>query len=228
MMLVLENSSPICSLALADADCQVIAKTDVKTEARYSETLLPSLNEWLVQQKMPLSRLDTVVYGRGPGSFTGIRIAAAMMQAITLTQNIKLGTVSSLAVLAASAPAASKVLTVLEAGLGEIYFAAFNRTACGLENLYAEAALKPETAAGWLATQNEHWLILGNGGEALAKGWPQAKDYENDYERVPKAWHIPSLFKAQQHSEQGEIDATGTPNTDSPLYLQADRPWRRD
>lgn len=217
MMLALENSSPICSLALADDNYQIVAQTDVVTKARYSETLLPSLNEWLRQQKTPLSQLDALVYGRGPGSFTGIRIADAMMQAITLSQNIELYTVSSLAALAVSAPSKCKVLTVLDAGLGEIYFAAFSRTSSGLENLYAEAALKPEVAAAWLAEQNEDWLVLGSGGETLAAVWPQAGMHEPDYERVPKAWHLPGLLQNMQPSDtKAKVP-----------YLQTDRPWRR-
>ena len=221
MILALENSSPICSLALAQSPHHIIAKTDVQTDARYSETLLPSLDAWLKEQGVTLSQLDTLVYGRGPGSFTGVRIAAAMVQAIALPLQITPIAISSLATLAASAPPQTAVLSVLGAGLGEIYFAAYQRREAGLEVLHDEAAMKPEAVAAWLADRREDWLMLGTGCPALAAVWPQSAGHTQDDNRHPKAWHLLDLME----SLADQPDANDAPPSS---YLQTDRPWRRE
>ena len=70
--------------------------------------------------------LDGIAVGRGPGSFTGVRLAVSMAQGLALALDLPVVTVSSLAALAMEAPAdGAPVLALIDARMGEIYAGSF-------------------------------------------------------------------------------------------------------
>lgn len=216
-VLALESSSDFCSLALS-VDGSILEHNDAACR-QHNEIILPSLDALLIKAGVRLSELEAVVYGRGPGSFTGVRVAASVAQAIALAHDVPIHAVSSLAALALSAPPDTHVLTVLDARLGELYWAAYYRHGGSVTELVADAVGTPEKVSLWLEQAAvSGWLVLGEGGGLLQPVWPQLSHQQQDFSRMPKAKDLLPLVRA---------GAAGTAQAALPVYLRAKRPWRK-
>ena len=93
---------------------------------RHNELLLPMVSDVLAQAQLSIGDIDAFAFGRGPGSFTGIRIAASVIQGLAFATDKAVIPVSSLAALAQSAfdkHECTDVLTIVDARMGEVYWA---------------------------------------------------------------------------------------------------------
>jgi tRNA threonylcarbamoyl adenosine modification protein YeaZ len=89
----------------------------------------------LAESGLKLADLDGLAFGRGPGGFTGVRIAVGVIQGIALGTGLKVVAVSSLAALAQAVlreHGASQVITAMDARMGEVYYAAYSRRTGGM------------------------------------------------------------------------------------------------
>lgn len=123
-ILAVETSTEYCSVALwqdgaVSERCELVGQ-------KHSELLMAMLDDLLKAAGVSLARLDGVAFGKGPGSFTGVRIACGVAQGLAL--GAKLGVVG-VCTLQALAQACShdKVIAALDARMGEIYLAAYER-----------------------------------------------------------------------------------------------------
>ena len=122
-ILALDTSTEACSVALY-ADGKVSAKYDVAPQ-KHAVLLLPYCEELLSTANITPADLSAIAFGRGPGSFTGVRIAAAAAQGIAIAHDIPVIPISSLQILAQGAYSenqADKVFAGIDARMGEIYF----------------------------------------------------------------------------------------------------------
>ncbi|HEX5418629.1 MAG TPA: tRNA (adenosine(37)-N6)-threonylcarbamoyltransferase complex dimerization subunit type 1 TsaB, partial [Gammaproteobacteria bacterium] len=122
--LALETSSSTGTVALAYG--AELTERSIETPRAQTERLLPLIDELLAEAGLRLAGLDAIVFGRGPGSFTGLRVAAALAQGLALAAGLPIAAVSSLAALAERAAreyAAAQVLTCVDARMGEVYWA---------------------------------------------------------------------------------------------------------
>lgn len=113
--------------------------------------------------------IDLLAFGCGPGSFTGVRIAAAVAQGIAMAHALPLVPVSSLAALASGAArlyGARSILAALDARRGEIYLGAYRDTDTGLDCISPDQVLPP--GALELPSANEAWFAVGHGWDAYA------------------------------------------------------------
>ncbi|MGR8922068.1 MAG: tRNA (adenosine(37)-N6)-threonylcarbamoyltransferase complex dimerization subunit type 1 TsaB, partial [Gammaproteobacteria bacterium] len=124
-LLALETATSACSVALSTADACVGRHAIV--EQRHTECLFEMIDETLAEAGVARTALDAVAFGIGPGSFTGVRVAAATAQGIAAARNLPVVGISTLAVLAATATGAEggAVLAALDARRGEVYVAAY-------------------------------------------------------------------------------------------------------
>lgn len=123
-----------------------------------SRTLLPRILELLAQAALPLADLDAIVFGRGPGAFTGLRTAGAVAQGLALGARARSGgaalpvlPLDSLLVVAEQArsiqapgAAAWQVLAMLDARMGEIYAGTYRWERQIWRTLAEPALFKPE------------------------------------------------------------------------------------
>ena len=86
--LCIETSGPHCSLALA-VDGQIYSRDEL-LQRSHNQYLLPMLDELFSAAGITPMQLELVSFGCGPGSFTGVRIAAAAAQAIATASNAKI------------------------------------------------------------------------------------------------------------------------------------------
>src|SRR5258707_1196536 len=119
-LLALETSTEACSVALS-LDGAVVERFELGQ--RHGERLLPMVQEILSESGVALTQLDALAFGRGPGSFTSLRIGAGVTQGLAFGADLPVVPVSSLAVLAQGENAA-KILAAFDARMRQVYWGA--------------------------------------------------------------------------------------------------------
>lgn len=164
-LLALDTSTENCSLALW-LEGEVISR-QVLAGQRHSDLILPMLEELLGYAGVALKGLDGIAFGEGPGSFTGLRIGCGVAQGLALGADIPVLGISTLLALAAAAPG-ERVIACLDARIGEIYHAAYERLD-GAWHTVSEPGLGHAKDAP--AVPGSGWVGVGSGfgayGEAL-------------------------------------------------------------
>ncbi|MFW1677989.1 tRNA (adenosine(37)-N6)-threonylcarbamoyltransferase complex dimerization subunit type 1 TsaB [Pontibacter sp. JAM-7] len=125
-ILALDTSTDACSVALS-LDGEVIHDFRI-IPRQHTQQLLPMVESLLAQAELSVKQLDAIAFGRGPGSFAGIRIATGVTQGLAYAANLPVIPISTLRALALSAWQQEQVLHVvaaLDARMDEIYVAAY-------------------------------------------------------------------------------------------------------
>ena len=179
-ILAFDTSTEQMSVALADGER--LWQHQGPGGAQASATLIPAILALLAQAGLRLPDLDFIAFGRGPGSFTGLRTACAVAQGLALGTNLPLLPVDSLLAIAEQARAqlgARRVVAMLDARMDEIYLARYDFD-CN-KPLYEAAVelIRPESveiAPGWTAAGNVFQPYAGRlpAGASVLETVPQA------------------------------------------------------
>ncbi|RAH38816.1 MULTISPECIES: tRNA (adenosine(37)-N6)-threonylcarbamoyltransferase complex dimerization subunit type 1 TsaB [unclassified Halomonas] len=169
ILLALDASSSACSAALLrrreGVDDEVISRFELTPRA-HTRRLMPMVDEVLAEAGVAPAELDAVAYGHGPGSFTGLRIAAGTAQGLAFGLDRPLLGVSTLQALALGAHLRHRyryLVTALDARMGEIYAAAWQCFDGRVECLAEEAVLPPERLRLPEAHADHDWVGVGSG-----------------------------------------------------------------
>jgi tRNA threonylcarbamoyladenosine biosynthesis protein TsaB len=139
-LLAIDTATEACSAAIA-LDTQTLERFEF--EPRHGERILPMIEELLAESGLTLTQLDAIAFGRGPGSFTSLRIGAGVVQGLAFGAGLPVLPVSSLAALAQGVDAPA-VLAAFDARMAQVYWGAYRRGANGLASLQgAEAVVDP-------------------------------------------------------------------------------------
>ena len=196
-LLAIETASDACSVALlVDESC---LERHVIAPRRHAELLLSMIQELLDEAGLALTDLDALAFGRGPGSFTGLRIAAGVIQGLAYGADLPVVPVSSLQALAQGAlreNAGNRVLAAFDARLGEVYWGAYEDDGGGFMMVHTDdLAATPEAVpvphgTGWLGV-GEGWraypeILAARVGDHLRASEP---------DRVVRALDVATLAK---------------------------------
>ena len=187
-LLAIETATESCSVALLCGE-RLVTRSEIAPR-RHAELLLPMCDEVLAEAGLDRRDLDAIAVGRGPGAFTGVRLAISAAQGIALALDIPVVPVSSLMALAAQAPDnGADVLAVIDARMGEVYAAVYRRSNGNLEAVGEETVgradalhLPPSTAlnvigTGWTSYREALTTILASAPPwADGDRYPQAAD----------------------------------------------------
>jgi tRNA threonylcarbamoyladenosine biosynthesis protein TsaB len=213
-ILALETSGAVCSVAVA-ADGSVFAETE-HVDRRHNDLLLPMVERVLETAGVRRDRLDAVAFSCGPGSFTGVRIAAAACQGLALSLDALVVPVpSSKALAQAARPGPNEVvLTSIRSRADLHYLAAFRGADDGLvtiadDVLCASMAQVPETHA-----------VTSGRGVGSAPGWWEGVAF--DAHAVVSARDVLTLA-LERFASGDTVDAALA----LPRYLAGDTPWRK-
>ncbi|WP_372018651.1 tRNA (adenosine(37)-N6)-threonylcarbamoyltransferase complex dimerization subunit type 1 TsaB [Pseudoxanthomonas sp. 10H] len=216
-LLAFETATEACSVALY-VDGDVRERFEVAPR-RHAELALPWADALLAEAGVARAQLDAVAVGRGPGAFTGVRLAIALAQGIALALDRPVVPVSTLEVLAAGAPAdgPTRILAAIDARMGEVYAGAFRREAGTLVALDAERVRAPD-AVFFPAGQPGDWQGVGTGfaaAEGLLARQLAAALVRVDAAALPRAGVLAGLAAAA--FARGEVSA---PERVEPAYLR--------
>jgi len=225
-LLAFETATEACSVALW-IDGEVREEFELAPR-RHAELALPWADALLAEAGVARSQLDAIAVGRGPGAFTGVRLAVAVAQGIALALDIPVVPVSTLATLAMLAPPGSqRILAAIDARMGEIYLGAFAQSADGLvTGLGEEILMPPQQSIDWQRVAQcdagqaalQAWIGIGSGfaagdgalmaslGDMLIRSEANALPHASDLARLAAAAY-----------ERGE---TLSPERVEPAYLR--------
>ena len=228
-VLALDTSTEYCSVALW-RDGAIIERCDLVGQ-RHSEVLMEMVDALLRDAAVKLAQLDGIAFGMGPGSFTGVRIACGSTQGLALGANLPVAGVCTLQALA-EASGKPRVIAALDARMGELYLAAYEKRVGVWISVIEPCLCKPEDApkVGNLLSAKANaeltppmltgsgWFGAGSGfaahGDALA-GRYAGQLQGVDGAAIPQASAIAVLGAARFALGQG-VDAAAA----LPLYLR--------
>jgi tRNA threonylcarbamoyladenosine biosynthesis protein TsaB len=211
-LLAFETSTEACSVALW-LDGALHERFELAPR-RHAELALPWAEALLANAGIAKTQLDAIAVGRGPGAFTGVRLGVAIAQGIALALDRPVVPVSTLAALAMPA-AGDRILAAIDARMGEVYLAAFQREGDGLRLLQSEAVAKPDEVA---LPEGDDWHGVGTGFAAVDGALPArlgARLAGFDAGALPHAADVARLAVAA--FERGEAVA---PERLEPAYLR--------
>ena len=212
-LLAFETATEACSVAVW-VDGEVRERFEIAPR-RHAELALPWAGAVLSEAGIAKSQLDAIAVGRGPGAFTGVRLAIALAQGIALALDRPVVPVSTLAALAMSGPE-GRVLAAIDARMGEVYAAAFERTADGVVAAGSERVLAPATVE--LPGDLGGWHGVGTGFAAADDALPdrlRGRLSGFDAQALPRAADVARLAVAA--FARGEAVA---PEWVEPAYLR--------
>ena len=142
-ILALDTSTEYCSVALwCDGS---VDYCDAAAGQTHSRLLLPMIDQVLRRKELTLAHIDGIAFGCGPGSFTGLRIACGVAQGLAFGGNLQVAGVSTLLALA-EAVRSERVVCCLDARMGEIYHAAYERAGETWRTVHEASLCAPEDA----------------------------------------------------------------------------------
>ena len=224
-ILAIDTATEACSAALLN-DGTLSAHFEI-CPREHTQRILPLVQDVLNESGTLLTELDALAFGRGPGSFTGVRIGIGIAQGLALGAGLPMIGVSTLATMAQGAwrkNGATRVLAAIDARMGEVYWAEYQRDEQGVwHGEESEAVLKPEAVRERLQRLEGEWATVGTGWQAwpdmahdcgltLVDGdiqLPEAQDM------LPLACHLFTAGKtvAVEHAE--------------PVYLRNEVAWKK-
>ncbi|CAG0911360.1 unnamed protein product, partial [Cyprideis torosa] len=169
-ILALDTATEACSCALW-LDGEMITRFEVAPQ-KHTQLILPMIDGLLADAGVDRHSLDAIAFGRGPGSFTGVRIAVAMAQGIAFSLDkpvVPVSTLQALALAGVRQYGADKIIALMDARMGEVYHAEFVVDSNGEPVMQGkESVIKPELVP---VPEADGWVSLGSGwiahGDAL-------------------------------------------------------------
>lgn len=219
-LLALDSTTDLCSVALwRDGSLETLVETAPREHAK---RLLPMIDTLLKKAGIEVADLTGIAVTQGPGTFTGVRTGLSIAQGLALPHQLPLYALSSLLVMAEGARRAyahTHVLTMMDARMGEVYYAGWQWSAeVGWQCVIPECVCAPEAIT--LPNSLTEWQGVG-------LGW---KAYQ---ERLPAAITQASLHITAQHFPEAQDliglvlnDCQAVTHTDAlhiePCYLRND------
>ena len=162
-LLALDTSTEYLSLALMKGG--ETFTFDLNAGQTHSQIILPQLQLLLNEADLQLKELQGIAFGAGPGSFTGVRIATGVAQGLGFGANLPVVSICTLLALA-EASDAEKVIACLDARMGEVYHAAYERVSGEWQTVIEPGLYKPEAAP---AVDGIGWTGAGSGWQTYAE-----------------------------------------------------------
>ena len=212
-LLALETANEQCSVSLVDDTQELFFQLDEQTKAQ-TQTILPLTEQALLQTQTQLADLTTIAFSRGPGSFSGVRINAAVAQALAWSHNLPVIPVSSLQALAQAAyrlMGLQQVTAVLDARMQEVYVASYQLDAAGIMQAVDSEQMLNYTEAA----QQIKFTVVGSGSDLIKQEQTQYKDLS------ATAQDIATIAR-----EAAQREAWVSADLALPVYLR-DNAWKK-
>lgn len=229
-LLAIDTSTEACSVALYYQG----ERTSIDEIAQRSHTkrILPMIDQILAQSSLRLNQLDALVFGRGPGSFTGVRVGAGIAQGLALGADLPVIPISNLTAMAQGAyelMQADHVISAIDARMNEVYFSQLKLEKVGGEfgevfqwqQIIPEQVASPAKMLAQLEKSSSNYCQVGTGWSA----YPELANAEIGSPSeiiLPSAKYMLSLALPMWYNKQF-ISATEI----EPVYLRNEVTWKK-
>ncbi|RTZ62934.1 MAG: tRNA (adenosine(37)-N6)-threonylcarbamoyltransferase complex dimerization subunit type 1 TsaB [Aquificaceae bacterium] len=216
IILAIDTATEACSAALAQGD-KIITRFKIAPR-EHTKLILSMMDEVLAEANIKLAHINAIAFGRGPGAFTGVRIATGVAHGVSLSVDKKLLPISTLAAIAQQMHeehAAKHCITAIDARMGDVYWGKY-RLENGIMTLQGkEAVNKPESLLSTL--DNKKWQVAGSGWDEYAEQLDIANNSQISKvdDVLPSAQYIARL--AVQDWQQGKAVSA---EQAQPIYLR--------
>jgi tRNA threonylcarbamoyladenosine biosynthesis protein TsaB len=197
-LLAIETAGDACSCALA-SDEHLFERHRIAPR-QHAQLVLSMIDALLAEAGMGLGALDALAFGCGPGSFTGVRIAAGVVQGLAFGADLPVVPVSSLQALAQGAwreGGHERVLAAFDARMGEVYWGAYAIGPRGLMAVHtADCLSTPQRVP---LPDGDGWLGVGQGWNAYARLLAERMGKRlsaSEPERLARAADVAALARA--------------------------------
>ena len=160
-LLALETANEQCSVSLIDESQTLYFQRNDRAKAQ-TQTILPMIEQGFTETNTAAQNLTAIAFSRGPGSFSGVRINAAVTQALAWSNDVPVIPVSTLRALAQAAYREQKlqqVTAVLDARMNEVYIASFELD----ENNIMQAVDEEQLLSYSNAQDYQKFTLIGSG-----------------------------------------------------------------
>ncbi|WP_269520871.1 tRNA (adenosine(37)-N6)-threonylcarbamoyltransferase complex dimerization subunit type 1 TsaB [Alteromonas sp. BMJM2] len=240
-ILAIDTATEACSVAL-EVDNTLFSHFEVCPQ-QHSQRLLPMIDGVLKEAGVELASLELLAFGRGPGSFTGVRIATGMIQGLALGTGLPVAGVSTLKAMAVEAAQKSTgqfVAVASDARMGEVYFCVYKQSDDGLEIIVPEQVCPPTEAVNYLSELGE---ALNNNVIVAGTGWAAYEELqqwlnmqgaaESSASAVATAAINPAVtlpnaaFMLEDAKEAVRANTTTSAAEVKPVYLRDKVTWKK-
>lgn len=224
-ILALDTSTENCSAAVM-IDGEVIFRSEVAPRG-HTTKILPMVDEVLTEAGIKLRHLDALAFGRGPGSFTGVRIGIGIAQGLAFGAQLPMLGISTLQAMAQGAyrtTGATHVTAAIDARMSEVYWGRFTRNEHGiwLEN-DAECVIPPQVLVEQSQADDHIWTQVGTGWEAYADEFNQLALQRTVSDVLyPQAQDI-AVLAQHEWALGNQVPAEEA----SPIYLRDKVAWKK-
>ncbi|OEE37853.1 tRNA (adenosine(37)-N6)-threonylcarbamoyltransferase complex dimerization subunit type 1 TsaB [Vibrio anguillarum] len=224
-ILALDTATENCSVAL-----MMNGKLYVRSEVAprdHTKKILPMVDSVLKEAGITLQELDALAFGRGPGSFTGVRIGIGIAQGLAFGADLPMIGISTLATMAQGSyrlQGYQQVACAIDARMSEIYWGRYTRQEDGSwQEIDAECVIAPNTLAEQIKADSITWGCAGTGWAA----------YKEELDTLPILCQMGEVlypdaqdivFLAQYEFAKGN---TLTVEESSPVYLRDNVAWKK-
>lgn len=217
MFLAVDTVFDQCSVAVVDRQLQVLSCHTEPGKREQTQLILPMIDASLKDAEIKLSDITALIFNRGPGPFSGIRINTAVVQALSVAHDLPCVGVSNLAAIAQAAYEQQKVEQVyaaFDARMKQVYFAQYQLNPNSQTMSLAEGS--SEQLLDYEQSTEQVLPIAGNGADLL-----KAQQNQSVYpETTPNAVTLAKLGIAQ-YLQSGGVSAEQA----LPVYLRNDA-WK--
>lgn len=227
IFLALDTSTEACSVALS-YNGQVLALDEICPQ-QHSKRILPMVQKLLADAGIGLHQVNGIVFGRGPGSFTGVRIGVSVAQGLAFGVDIPLYGVSTLAAMAQAAAqqhAAKHVIAAIDARMAEVYLAVYTLNTKGvMQASTPEVAAKPAALPSSITHLQLDPSVIGVG-----TGWQTYRDalsllnpatIASDILYPSAQFMLPYSLDAWQHGQFVAAEHA------EPIYVRDEVTWQK-
>lgn len=225
-ILAIDTATEACSVALYN-DSETLAHFELCAR-EHTQRILPMVQHILSEAGLTLNQLDALAFGRGPGSFTGVRIGIGIAQGLAYGAELPLLPVSALMTMAQGAHrlnGAERVLAAIDARMGDVYWGEYYRSADGdWQGEQSEAVIKPEQLSQRAADFSGRFATVGTGWQTYPTllGDTLAAELFDGEMLLPQAEDMLPL--ALQMWQRG---VRVTPEHAEPVYLRNEVTWKK-
>ena len=210
MFLAMDTVFDHCSIAILDSNGTVISSHTEVGKRMQTQQILPMIDAALKNNQLKLADIQALIFNRGPGAFSGIRINTAVVQALSVAHDIPCVGISSLQAIAQSAYVkygCMEVYSALDARMQQVYFGHYALVDNIMQPVYDEQNTDTEQLLDYDSQTTLNLPIVGNGAGLLA-----LQDAQVIYDEItPDAAIIGQLGIAQFNATGGTDAALALP-----------------